>query len=1066
MDRFDFVTLPFNELTSIQPHTKFKTAAQLQRGKWYGNDDDDTPTFEELVRAHDESKRDESLDSYASKPRTRWTVVSEDTIRRERYDGEKLTTLEIPTDHITPWGQKFSVETTGEHATIRVRFGRDDQHGVVYKSPVTFHHDVIHDSRTSGKVTHVDADYSAGNREHARDLNGKIVTVDRIARHTLKTQGNSEPLNAPTEPVKNTLWTKEWVTITLIDDKPMISKLKMRVRSSMFNDVIDCGEFQPPAGQKVSMVNDSGSECPHGIGASEAIKVGDAIYDAEIGKPVFFWFYQERHRTNIDGISVPRKQPLQQQTRRKAKVVKLAGKGDKQWVRLNIAGFDERYTIAGTAPPPGIIVSSRQAENYRNLGIVRPSTVHESIREINGVPVFEQLTESYDFADEQEESRYQRMLDKHDDDMDTNVADLHVYDEIAQEDFVSTLDNAHEIQQFASDDFEIGSNGTVFEKHENMSVRNDPEDAEMMNLSYLARALEVSEERAAEIQAQLDTLTLGDNQEKQRWIERLRGQSTDMTSDEAYKWLAECSSALDELEADTEEITVASTSDFSQADITITVGTSDDTRIDPAEEKELAVNEIHEMFDDGSGNPALAPKHMESYSDLLGELHNLTSAYQRRTTHDPLTLNSDNVPQFEFLKTALYVGNGEFTSPRFDALRREIHRQFQPRKQTQQLIDRINAKGRLWVWERAHENQIERAAVLNTVPGVISAIKVVNAMMKYGLADNMIDANERLRKVVDDHPVVGYHTLKFANQFYGSTAPPAPARQDRLWTPPAEEIHAQERELLVEDTIANQNLNPNTIVYQHCWNPENAHQAFESAKRRFDNQQILPKQVLNINPITTPKVVTVVKPVCRWYSAVEGRSLEPSERIPVDEQHPWKISVNPYAVCGIKAGRVWIWRRVLKHEKVREHEYNKVVLQHSHVKQVNDVYPESKIESVRPFLDVTGTPSYGYHKIESNNVPDSVYTQVVELQRKLWDFDNLTRNGKPNPLWLYRIYPRLQAGDGEMLKTRRQATESSIAFFHKDAPPPMPKLGVHNGGEEYLNGSQKTFIYKAAEWMI
>ena len=933
MDRFDFATLPFNQLTGIQPFPKFKTAAQLKRDKWYGdNNDDNTPTFEELVTAHDEKIRDDKLDSYNSRARTRWTVIDHNTLRRERYANGKLSTIELPTGHINVWGQRFDVTYIGDNPAIRIDFA--DMHATrVHMSPVV----VYHDKLNIKSIIHP----------------GEQVVIDRINRDNIK-DGSDTPVNS----ITNTLWTKDWVTISLMTENGMIGKLKLRVRSSLFNGYEDCCEFQPPDGEKVVMLDSKGDVCSHGIGAVESIKIGDTVYDAPIAEPVFFWFYQERHRTNEDGINVPRKQPLLQQTQRKSRIFK---KGDKGWLRLNHGAFAERFTVTLTAPSPGIIVSSRQAENYHNLGIVSPSRENEGIRMVNGERLLESVDDSYDYADEQEESRYQRMLDKHDDDMDTNVADRHVYDEIAQEDFVSTLDSAHEIQQYASDDFEIGSNGTVFEKHENLSVRNDEEDAEMMNLTYLTRALDVSEERAAEIQAQLDVMTVGDNEEKNRWIQRLQGRSDDMTSDDAYKWLAECSDALLELESDTEEINVASTSDFSQADITITVGTSDDTRIDPAEEKELAVHEIHEMLDDGSGNPALAPKHMESYSDLLGELHNLTSAYQRKTTHETLTLNSDNVQQFEFLKTT--TGNG---SPRFETLRREIHRKFQPRKQTQQLIDRINAKGRLWVWERAHENQIERASVLNTVPGVISAIKLVNAMMKYDLADNMVDANERLRKVVDDHPVVGYHTLKFANQFFHASQPPAPTRGDRDWTPPAEDIHAAERELEIQNALDLKSAN--------ITNP------FDLAK-------------LN------------------WFRNAPAR--DKTFRF-IDRQ---QFAQSP------------------------------------------------EVAAVRPYLDVTATPSYGYHKIESNNVPDSPYTQMVELQRKLWDLDNLTRNGKPNPLWLYRIYPRLQGNDGTMLKTRRQATETSIAFFHKDAPPAMPKLGVHNGGEEYVNGSEKTFIYKDAQWM-
>ena len=120
----------------------------------------------------------------------------------------------------------------------------------------------------------------------------------------------------------------------------------------------------------------------------------------------------------------------------------------------------------------------------------------------------------------------------------------------------------------------------------------------------------------------------------------------------------------------------------------------------------------------------------------------------------------------------------------------------------------------------------------------------------------------------------------------------------------------------------------------------------------------------------------------------------------------------------------------------------------------------SEIENLQPFIDTPAAPSYGYHKVESIR-QDSPYTQMVTLEKKVWDLVNLTPNGKPSPMWLYRIYPNHER-NGELVKTRRQATEQYLAWHHESAPPPPPLSGEK---EQVISGKNLPFSYKDVEWV-
>lgn len=1112
MDRFTFDSLPFGQLINVQPHTKTEV-----RYDFNGQIVEDPIAFDELVEMHDRDRQHTMNKRYNRKARTRWSVLDPNTLLRERYVDGKLTTMTFPVTFLggytSPWGQKIDLDFMGGGHIRALKVDFNDGHAPKkYPSPVVFYHDKM----------------------NARSLSNpnEFVVTDRYTRDNVKP---SDERDAPVPFITPTLWEKHWVTVTLFEKEPALSMMRLHVRSSLLDDVQECTSFTTGGGETISMVDRRGNVCSHGHGAVESIQVGETVFDAPIGKPVFFWYYTERGQHAINGlpptlsellpeayteskarhdnwarqlrtriesnaysesnpqptelqevtfschapsvcngylpivapitanvirnirtdqdiledyvdawteyqppryidhpngfwkwmkagymkdqrtpyyswvfcdptedIDPPRKQPLQQQAKSAPKPppARWAGKSetkydsrfrsypdkerqDKKWLRLNEPAFEERFSIYHAEVPCYRPEQHRFDEDGNDLGPAYPIIG----RNENGYAIRQGLEvsdcgfytypvsyvrESYDFIDEQEESRYQRMLDKVNPEIDSNIADLFLYDEIEQEEYVRTLThqtnfgtlhstlNTSEVHMFASDVFEIGGGGSVFEKHENHSVRLDPEDADMMNVQYLKRALGVSEERAVELQAQLDVLVGADNAEKQRWIERLRGQSSDMSSEEAYRWLKECSDALLELEADTEEIQVASTSDFAQADITITVGTGADSRISMDEEMDVAIREVREMLDDGSSNPPLAPALIERYTDLQRERRELGYNANRETTIPPIKVKASDVEQTDWImctdnpsEDMLFVKHAQA------AVRAEAA----PLKAAAIRMLRINAKTRAYVWERAFENRNERAALYSACPHIRSGVKLIGAMIRHGYASDMINAIETLRDACDAHPIVGYQQLRFASQFYHVEMPETPPRTDRDWEPTAEEIHVAERDALIEQELAvNHDLDP-----------------FETAKVAFFKN--------------APKRDRVFKFVGRQSFAQSDRLAE-----------------------------------------------------------------------IQPFEGLPASPTYAYHKIESNRA-ESPYTQMVVVEKKLWDFENLTRNGKPSPLWLYRIYPKWQGIDGDMVKTRRQAVQESLAWFHKDAPPPPPRLGVHNGGEEFLNGTDKPFSYRQAQWM-
>ena len=1097
MDRFTFDSLPFGQLVRVKPFTNANA-----KDNFYG---EDPPTFEELVELHDTARQNAIVGQYNRKPRTRWSISGQDFLKRERYVNGTLSTIEyLPFDqihpwagHTTPWGQNISVESF-QNQTIRIDFN-DGHASKLFKSPVVFYHDVI-------PVNSLISD-------------GKVA-IDRYSRDNVK-----DGHNAIATHITPTQWEKHWLTVELVVTSHAISKLQLRVKSSLFDEpYIDCCDFTCPSGQKVVMIDMSG-DCPHGINAIESIKVGKEVFDAPIGKPLFFWYYTERgqHATTAavewrftaengriigvdsDDMELPRKQALQQQPKSPPKppsnpewarisngfkktydsglrpypkgqthptaIHPVTKKPRTDWMRLNGAAFDELYNMYETWVPcyrpeqldkdgePAFPIIKRDS-NGRAMrkGLVLDKSGNYYYR-------VKYMRESYDFVDQQEETRYQRMLDKLNPDIETNIADVFVYDEIEQEEYAKQLEG-QDVHTFASDTFEIGAGGTVYEKHENHSVRLDPEDADMMNVQYLQRALDVTHERAAEIQAQLDVLIGQDNTEKQKWIERLRGQQgADMSQDEAYRWLKECSDALLELEADTEEIQVSSTSDFTQSDITITVGTSTDSRIDPAEEKDQAIRDISEMLDDRSGNPALATGHIERYSDLTKEKKELMANVNRETPLPTIKVHAKDVEETRLLDFS--------TNPDEDMLyikhvQAAVKAKAAPAKNAMARLVQQDAKTRAYAWERGFENRNERAAILETCPDVVAGIKMVNAVIKHGLnkpdMHPVIGAIEAVRDAVDRHRLLG--TL------FGGVTAPAPPRPDRDWTPPAEDVHIAEREQQIERVLAESTCLTPFEKAKSDW--------FKTANKRDKTFKFVARiKYAQSNPPTTDpvKVISheleyvteptiITEPVYHWYGAIEGRSLEPGERIPVDKNHPWEIDLNPYAcIPGIKAGRAWIWRRVLKRVKVGERTYTAYRTIAKPKAITRYISKPSPIISNQPFIDVPASPSYAYHKIESIRA-ESPYTQIVEVHKKVWDFENLSRNGKPTPMWLYRIYPRLIGGDGTMLKTRRQQVETRLAWFHKDAPPPPPKKGVHNGGEEFLNGTNKKFDYSNHQWMM